>query len=161
MNKKVVGFQARSIANAEPRYLNARRGDFVDPKAECGRAAESWLYNSDFVQRGATVVLVEGAADALQATKKGGGVGVALLGMTLTIEKLAGLASKDPGRVLVALDNEPSAQRRAVSYVEAMLSWGIEAGRAEWKGGKDAADRSATLVARPATLTERIGGKYA
>jgi hypothetical protein len=52
-----------------------------------------------------------------------------------------------PSRVVVALDAlDPDAQRRALTYVEDLQTWGLEATVGRWVGGKDAGSGAALSV---------------
>lgn len=140
INRKVVGFQARSITNAEPKYLTSRRGAFSEPQAECGRAAESWLWGIDDLLPGGTAILVEGIPDAIRFSRDGAGLGtpIAMIGMALTSEKLAMLLAKKPGKVILALDTEEGTKEMAIDCLRRLESWGLPAYLGLWRGGKDA-----------------------
>jgi MoaA/NifB/PqqE/SkfB family radical SAM enzyme len=63
---------------------------------------------------------------------------VALLGTSLTDERLRLLLAARLDRVVVALDAEPAAQVRAARHVERLRDWGLDAVAGTWRGGKDA-----------------------
>ena len=142
MGGVAVGFQARAIrAGVEPKYLTSRWIESGGRPAECGRPAGAMLFNVDAAPREGTVVLVEGAGDVMAWHRGSRGrspTAVALLGVALTPEKLALLSSVGLERVLVGLDEEPDAQRRALAHVEDLRAWGVPAERVRWSGGKDA-----------------------
>jgi len=144
-----VAWQARAIARGvEPKYLTSTNGKFGQPGAECGRPAAALLFNLDGVPPGSDVMLVEGAGDVmgwLRGCEFRAPAPVGLLGTALTPEKLGLIAGKRPRRVIVALDAEPAAQRRALSHVEDLEAWGLSACRGTWRGGKDAGS-GATLA---------------
>jgi hypothetical protein len=149
INAVPVGFQARSIRGAEPKYVTSRHGPESDPASECARPASAMLFNADGIRTGEDLLLVEGAGDVMGW--RGPTPAAALLGVALTPEKLAMITLRAPRRVVVALDDEPSARRRAMDHVDALLAWGVPATLGQWVGGKDAGSG--------ATLEEVAGGE--
>ena len=142
MGGRAVGFQARSIRPVEPKYLTSRWTASDRGPAECARPAAAMLFNVDAVPREGEVLLTEGVGDVM-GWHRGSARGrtptaVGILGVALTPEKLALLASLGLERALVGLDDEPDAQRRALAHVEDLRAWGIPAVRVRWSGGKDA-----------------------
>jgi hypothetical protein len=137
-----VGFQARTVReHKEPKYLTSTSTPSEGHPAECGRPAGAMLFNIDAVPAEGEALVVEGAGDAMawhRGARWRSPTAVALLGVALTPEKLALLAARRLERVLVALDDEPDAQARALGHVEDLLAWGVPAARCRWTGGKDA-----------------------
>ena len=140
MGRQLVAFQSRTIRGAEPKYRTSQHGDRSDPKAECGRPAASLLFNIDALESGGGVLLVEGAGDAMawEERPERAYPAVALLGTSLTPQKIALLQARRPKRVLLALDAEPQAQMRAAQYLEDLQAWDLPGVLATWEGGKDA-----------------------
>ncbi len=142
-----VGFQARTIRDAEPKYRTSRAG------LECGREAGAMLFGYDARTHGGSVLLVEGAGDVMgwhrgDRDRQRQPRALGLLGVALTSEKLALLATLEPRSVIVALDAEPAAQQRARAHAEDLEAWGLSVEMGAWVGGKDAGS-GATLVRRP------------
>lgn len=185
-NGQTVAFQSRTIvAGVEPKYLTSQYGVRGEPSAECGRQAAGLLFNLDAVTPGRSVILVEGAGDVMawdrrrgvrgddfraveslgDMTTASGGVetapAVALLGVALTPEKIAMLHQKTAGgRVVVALDAELPAQRRAVAHVDDLMAWGIPADLGMWVGGKDAGSGGRLVVESGIrSLRDRVAGR--
>lgn len=154
MFSQIVGFQTRGIrSDSFPKYMTSRHGPESDPAAECGRPAAAMLYNVDAVRSGVDVVLVEGAGDVLGWLARGSTTpAVAILGVALTPAKLSLLHAARPSRVVVALDAEPDAQRRALAHVEDLKTWGLDATVGRWTGGKDAGSGAALVVAVDGSL---------
>lgn len=143
MSGIVVGFQARTIREAAPKYRTSSFG------GECGRPASAMLFGYDATMRGGAVLLVEGAGDVM-GWHRGGAIlrqprAIGLLGVALTSAKLALLAALAPSTVVVALDAEPAAQQRARAHAEDLEAWGLPVELGTWVGGKDAGS-GATLV---------------
>lgn len=180
---QTIAFQSRAImAGVEPKYLTSEYGARGEPGAECGRPAAGLLFNLDAVVPERPTILVEGAGDVMAWDRHRGVRGgdsravetsdgtttaservetapaVALLGTALTPEKIAMLHQKTAGgRIIVALDAELPAQRRAVAHVDDLVAWGIPADLGAWVGGKDAGS-GARLVVRDTirSLRDRI-----
>lgn len=135
--KRLIGFQTRSIIGAEPKYLTSSYGHEFEEHAECGRPAAALLFNVDAIRTGQTTVLVEGAGDVM-GWRDPKLPAVALLGTSLTLQKLDLLGLAGPGLLVVALDAEPAAQARARLYLADLVAWGLPATLGAWQGGKDA-----------------------
>jgi len=150
-----VAFQARAIKDAKPKYLTSRHGPKDDPKAECFRPASAILFNYDRIVEGDEVLLVEGPGDVMgwhrgNLTRKP--VAVAMLGISLTPEKLSILYDKSPSHVILAVDAQPEAQRQADKlYGDTLREIDPTVTLATWQGGKDAGS-GAVPVPRPSTL---------
>lgn len=151
MGGEPVGFQARTIrTETEPKYLTSGYLDTARRSAECARPASAMLFNVDAVPEEGEALIVEGCGDVM-GWHRGGNrnrtpTAVAILGVALTPEKLALLASRRLERVLVGLDDEPLAQQRARGHVEDLRAWGIPAGLVRWVGAKDAGAGAALEV---------------
>lgn len=158
-----VGFQSRTINDAEPKYLTSRHGVEADPSAECGRPASAMLFNAGAIRRGEDIVLVEGAGDVMGWHRRDRArcpAAVALLGVALTPEKLATIEAGAPSRVIVALDAQPEASRRGLAHVEDLRAWGVAAVTGRWVGGKDAGSGAQLVTTMDsATLVEAARGR--
>lgn len=142
MNGVVVAFQARTWRGDEPKYLTSHAGPHADPLSECARPARRIMFNLDGTLEGDEILLVEGPGDAMhwhRGSRERSPHAVAILGMALTPEKLSMLAEINPGRVIVALDNEPEAQKRAMTHIQDLVTWGLRPAVGLWRGAKDAA----------------------
>jgi hypothetical protein len=161
-NSQNIAFQARSFRGGEPKYLNSRPGAYGQPNVECGRPMGEVLFNTDGAPRDGEVLLVEGAGDVMGWHK--GDLqrephAIGLLGMALTPEKAALLRELGPSKVIVALDNEPAARRRAFTHIEDLQAWGIPAVFGEWVGGKDAGAGAALKILDGMSLKARISSQ--
>src|SRR5712692_1238983 len=104
-----------------------------------GLEEAAMLFNADALTPGLPALLVEGAGDVMSWHHYAGvgeHVAVGLLGVALTPTKVALLKTARPSKVVVALDNEPEAQRRALLYVEDLRMQGFDACLGRWEGGK-------------------------
>jgi hypothetical protein len=160
MNGIPVAFQARTIADGEPKYLTSRHGPKDDPKSECARSAAEILYNYDRISEGGSVVLVEGVGDVM-GWHRGGNLGriptaSAMLGISLTPEKLALLAAKSLDRVILAPDDEVPAQRQAAGLLGDLRAWDVPAFLGSWVGGKDAGSGAALVEQPPLSLADQV-----
>lgn len=169
MAGRVVGWQARTIVDGvEPKYVTSRHGKQDDPKAQCGRPAAAMLFNIDAVGHGDEILVVEGGADAIgwhRDDRSRSPVATAILGVNLTSEKAALIASKDPERVVVALDEEPEAQARGQQHAKTLNAWGLNVAIGHWVGGKDAGSGATLEITdalsshdRSASLADEILG---
>ena len=70
MGGQLVGFQARTFRDSNPKYLTSLYGVRGERSAECGRPTESLLFGIDAVKEGSDVILVEGAGDAMALDKE-------------------------------------------------------------------------------------------
>jgi len=154
---QTVAFQGRSYRGAEPKYRTSRAGPATDPLAECGRPASAILYNVDCVQRGAEVILVEGAGDVLHLAEQHRPA-VALLGQHVTSQKIALLRARRPRRVIVALDADPEAQARGRECVSTLRAWDLPAVRGTWEEGKDAGAGGRLVTEAETPLTRLASG---
>lgn len=152
MHGALVAFQARTLGTAQPKYLTSRPGLPGDDGAECGRDAGALLFNYDSIAPGAHVLLVEGVGDVFgweSRADRGGLVAVALLGLTLTDEKLALLSARRPASVTLAVDATEDADevRRLLASLRA---WGFVVREGAWAGpGKDAGEGARLEICAP------------
>jgi hypothetical protein len=148
MNAELVGFQARTIKDGvEPKYLTSSSVAQRGRPAECGRPAHAMLFNADAMLEDHDVLMVEGAGDVIGWHREHTVPPcVGLLGVALTQEKLSIISAARPRRVIVALDAQPDAQRRARVHVDALDAWGIDAVLGQWVGAKDAGAGASLVV---------------
>jgi hypothetical protein len=149
-----VAFQARTIVAEgvkHKKYITSRHGSKDDPKAECARSAAEILYNYDRIPEGGDVVLVEGVGDVMgwhRGNPAREPIASALLGLSLTPEKLELLSKRRPARVILAPDAEVTTRqsRGVMRDLRSKLdAWDFNVLIGEWQGGKDAGS-GATLV---------------
>lgn len=164
MGGRPVGFQTRTIKDGvKPKYLTSSNvAGRHAPEAECGRPAAAMLFNADAIRRGREAVLVEGAGDVMgwHATHASPPA-VGLLGVALTAEKIAVVRAAGPSRVVVALDAQPDAQRRAAAHVEDLRAHDLDAVLGAWVGGKDAGSGAELVVSASAgTLSDRLRAAF-
>lgn len=158
MGGEPVAFQARTILpkSEKPKYITSRHGAQDDPKAECFRTASAILYNYDRIKTGRDVVLVEGVGDVM-GWHKGNldrePIANAMLGVSLTPEKLGLLIEAAPSKVILAVDAEPRAQKDAAELLSTLRDNDLVAELGSWAGGKDAGS-GARLVSAPSTLLD-------
>ena len=158
MDHRPVAFQARTIhPMGEPKYLTSKHGEYGTIDSECGRPARALLFNLDAAPSQSELMLVEGPGDVMQWTKRRQDtIPFGLLGTALTPEKIGLIAIRRPRRVIVALDAEPEAQRRALAHVEDLEAWGIPAVLGTWSGGKDAGSGARLDVKEALGLADQI-----
>lgn len=142
MGEQPVAFQTRTIGTDEKKkYITSRHGPKDDPQSECARSAAEILFNYDRAQKGGRVILVEGAGDVMgwhRGNLDRQPVALAMLGISLTPEKLALLDALDLEEITLAVDAEADAQRKACSLLDDLRDWSLNANLATWRGGKDA-----------------------
>jgi hypothetical protein len=149
MGGEPVGFQARTVGHAGPKYLTSSSVATDRRPAECGRPAAAMLFNLDSLPEEGTGLLVEGPGDVMGWHRGDRGrspTAVALLGVALTPAKLAMIAARRPELVVVALDDEPAARRRGLGHVEDLIAWDVPAEPGRWVGRKDAGSGASLLI---------------
>lgn len=148
-----ISFLGRAFRVSVLKYRVAEFG------IETGRRLGDLLFNLDAALAGSPLVLVEGAGDVMawgERVQSQGLPAVALLGQALTPERLALLAQRTPALVIVALDQEPPAQRRALAHLEDLRAWGLSAALGTWTGGKDAGSGAHLTWTRDDSLESRM-----
>ena len=158
MDGKPVAFQARTISDAptKSKYLTSRHGPKDDLKAECFRPASAILFNYDRIVEGGSAVLVEGVGDVMGWHRGNMGrqpTASAMLGVSITPEKLALLAAKNLDKIILAPDAEPQAQKQADDLYSLLLDNDFPVALGTWVGGKDAGS-GARLEEKPSTLRD-------
>lgn len=150
MDGQPVAFQARTIRDGHgvqewpavgAKYLTASNVASTRGPAECGRPASRLLFNAGALVPGGEGIVVEGAGDVMRWHRDDRArqpAAVALLGVALTPEKAAMIHAARLERVIVALDAEPEAERRARRHVSDLRdAWHVNAVMGRWRGGKD------------------------
>lgn len=159
MGEQPVAFQARTIGvDPKKKYITSRHGPKEEPTSECARAASEILFNYDRIQKGGRVVLVEGVGDVMgwhRGNLDRQPTAAAMLGVSLTPEKLALLEALDLEDITLAVDAEPDAQAQACRLLEDMRDWSLSANLATWRGGKDAGS-GADLAPVPTGFPEMV-----
>ena len=119
----VIGFGARALGDATPKYLNSRESDTFRK----GQHLYAFNLAADAIRRERAAVLVEGYMDAIAAHQFGFKNTVASMGTALTAEQGRLLAGSGAQRIILALDADTAgaaATRRGVDVLR-------EAGRDE------------------------------
>ena len=119
----VIGFGARALGDATPKYLNSRESDTFRK----GNHLYGFNLAADAIRRERAAVLVEGYMDAIAAHQFGFKNTVASMGTALTAEQGRLLAGSGAQRIILALDADSAgaaATRRGVDVLR-------EAGRDE------------------------------
>lgn len=119
----VIGFGARALGDATPKYLNSRESDTFRK----GNHLYGFNLAADSIRRERAAVLVEGYMDAIAAHQFGFKNTVASMGTALTAEQGRLLAGSGAQRIILALDADTAgaaATRRGVDVLR-------EAGRDE------------------------------
>ena len=122
---ELVGYLGRRINNVGWKY-----------RASTGAPLADILYGIDNVKPGKTVIVLEGTTDVMRWMQDYATTAVALFGQEVTNEKIALLLSRDPKRVIVALDND--ATQKGLAIADTIAKWGVPTGIGTWVGGKDA-----------------------
>ncbi len=128
---KVTGFGARTMGDAQPKYLNSPQTEIFDKS--------SVLYGvhlaGDAIRTSGRVALVEGYLDAVRAHREGFAWTVASLGTAVTVPQLTAL-SRLTGSVILALDPDPAGQAAAArTALTALAELTKSRGRAQGESG--------------------------
>jgi len=113
-----VGFGARSLDGAEPKYINTPRTPLFDK----GRLLYALHRARPAIRQEGTAIVVEGYMDALMAHQEGYPQVVAQMGTALTEHQVALLRSL-ARTVVMALDPDPAGQEATLRSLES--SWRI------------------------------------
>jgi DNA primase len=112
----VVGFGARALGDAMPKYLNTRENDTFHK----GQHLYAFDMAAEAIRREATAVLVEGYMDAIAAHQFGFDNTIASMGTALTNDQGRLLATSGADRIVLALDADTAgaaATRRGVDVL--------------------------------------------
>ena len=156
-----VAFQARTIEQKfEKKYITSRYGPKSDPRAECALPASGILYNYDRIREGGEALVVEGVGDVMgwhrgtNFTRQP--TATAMLGVSLTPEKLALLEAKKLTRIMLAADAEPQAQKQADELYDTLRAWDLPVILCTWDGGKDAGTGARPVERTAPTREDRM-----
>ena len=112
----VVGFGARALGDAMPKYLNTRENDTFHK----GHHLYAFNMAAEAIRREATAILVEGYMDAIAAHQFGFDNTIASMGTALTNDQARLLATSGAQRIVLALDADTAgaaATRRGVDVL--------------------------------------------
>jgi DNA primase len=112
---RVVGFGARALGDAQPKYLNSAQSSIFDKS--------TLVYGLDLAQeeirKRDQVVIVEGYMDAIAAHQFGHGNVVAAMGTAVT-EAQIGLVKRLSKRIVLALDADTAGQMATLRGLETL-----------------------------------------
>ncbi len=141
----VVGFGARALGDAEPKYLNTRESDVFTK----GHHLYGYHLARDAIRQDGTAVIVEGYMDAIAAHEHGFANTVASMGTALTGQQATLLRSSGAKRIILALDADTAgaaATRRGVDVLRESGEYESEAA-VDFRGLVRHEDRLATDIA--------------
>ncbi|MBI4305761.1 MAG: DNA primase [Chloroflexi bacterium] len=130
---RIVGFGARSLTDAEPKYLNSPRSDVFDKS----RILYGLHWAIDAVRLSGTAVVVEGYMDAIAAHEHGFVNVVASMGTAITGEQVAQLRGI-ARTVVLALDADAAGQEATLNSLETV--WGATGGAIGELGARQQAE---------------------
>ena len=137
---RIVGFGGRTLADAQPKYLNSPQTEIFDKSSVLFGIHRA----QDAIRHAGRAILVEGYLDAVRAHLAGYAYTVASLGTSVTVPQLTAL-SRLTGTVILALDPDPAGLAAAARTSLAALAEVTQA-RGRSTGGVQALDlRIATL----------------
>lgn len=126
---RLVGFGARTLSGAEPKYLNSPRSEVFDKS----KLLYGLHWAHDRVRLTGTVVVVEGYMDVIAAHEREFENVVASMGTAITrdqVEHVKGLAQK----VVLALDADAAGQEATLNSLETV--WGAYGGASSELGAR-------------------------
>ena len=129
---RVVAFGARSLDNAEPKYLNSPE-TIVYQKS---RVLYGLSWARDDIRKRDQVVLMEGYLDVARAIECGIGEAVATCGTALTVQH-ARFLKRFAGRVVVNFDQDAAGQKAARRSIETLLEEAVRVVVVELPEGHD------------------------
>jgi DNA primase len=100
---RIVGFGGRTLADAQPKYLNSPQTEIFDKSSVLFAIHRA----QDAIRQAGRAVLVEGYLDAVRAHLAGYAYTVASLGTSVTVPQLTAL-SRLTETVILALDPDPA-----------------------------------------------------
>ena len=122
----VVGFGARALGDAQPKYLNTRESTVFTK----GHHLYGYHLARDAIRQDGTAVIVEGYMDAIAAHEHGFANTVASMGTALTSQQATLLRSSGAKRIVLALDADTAgaaATRRGVDVLRESGEYEAEA----------------------------------
>ncbi len=123
----VIGFGARALGDATPKYLNSRESDTFRK----GNHLYGFNLAADSIRREREAVLVEGYMDAIAAHQFGFANTVASMGTALTHEQGRLLAGSGAQRIVLALDADTAGAAATRRGVDVLRDAGRDAADAE------------------------------
>ena len=135
---KVIAFGARSLGDAQPKYLNSGEGPTFSKKG----VLYGWIQARESLRRNLPLVVVEGYMDVIAIYKSGVAAAIAPLGTALTPEQVA-LLWKLHDEPVLCFDGDvagQNAQMRALERILPVLEPGRSARLAVLPQGKDPDD---------------------
>ncbi|MBI5239799.1 MAG: DNA primase [Elusimicrobia bacterium] len=128
----VVGFGARALGEAMPKYLNSPES----PVFSQGRVLYGLFPGLPEVRKGRRVVLMEGYMDVMAAHQHGLKTACAPLGTALTLDQIA-LVKRYASEATVVFDADRAGESAALRSAELLLASGLGVGIATVPQGKD------------------------
>ena len=113
---RVIAFGARSLGEAQPKYLNSGEGPTFSKKA----VLYGWVQAREALRRDLPLVVAEGYMDVIAIHKSGAAAAVASLGTALTPEQILLLwkLHKEP---VLCFDGDAAGQRAQMKALERIL----------------------------------------
>ncbi|MCX5794338.1 MAG: DNA primase, partial [Elusimicrobia bacterium] len=128
----VVGFGARALGEAMPKYLNSPES----PVFSKGRVLYGLFLGLPEVRKQRRVVLMEGYMDVMAAHQHGLKTACAPLGTALTVDQVA-LVKRYAGEAVVVFDADQAGENAALRSAELLLAEGLGVCVATVPQGKD------------------------
>jgi len=128
----VVGFGARALGEAMPKYLNSPES----PVFSKGRVLYGLFLGLPEVRKQRRVVLMEGYMDVMAAHQHGLKTACAPLGTALTLDQVA-LVKRYAGEAVVVFDADQAGENAALRSAELLLAEGLGVSVATVPQGKD------------------------
>ncbi len=113
---RVIAFGARSLGEAQPKYLNSSEGPTFSKKA----VLYGWTQAREAVRRNLPLVVAEGYMDVIAIDKSGAAAAVAPLGTALTPEQIL-LLWKLHNEPILCFDGDAAGQRAQMRALERIL----------------------------------------
>ena len=135
---RVIAFGARSLGEAQPKYLNSGEGPTFSKKT----VLYGWVQAREGLRRDLPLVVVEGYMDVIAIDKSGAAAAVAPLGTALTSEQIL-LLWKLHNEPVLCFDGDVAGQRaqmRALERILPVLEPGLSVRLAALPNGKDPDD---------------------
>lgn len=129
---RVVGFGARTLGDAQPKYLNSAESPLFQKRT----ILYAWPWAQKEMQEKAAVTVVEGYMDAIALHRAGFLATVATLGTALTEEHAKQIA-RVARRAFLAYDSDGAGQAAVHRGMEPLLRAGLEVLVVTPDGGKD------------------------
>lgn len=112
---KALGFGARALGDAQPKYLNSPESPIFDKRSVLYALDKAY----DEVRRQRTLVIVEGYMDAIAAHQYGFTNVVASMGTAVTTNQVSSIR-RYVDRIFLALDADAAGQTAALRGIEAL-----------------------------------------